>query len=724
MSRKIVTVAIVLLLGSVNAFGVNHPPQIISGRLVFTKQIIASDVDEAHSVVTADFDGDGDLDVVATDFVDDTLFWYENDGAGGFLTHVLDADLDGAYPSSVADVDLDGDTDVLACGYEGDVVAWYESDGSGGFTRHDVDAAADGAHSVVTGDLDEDGDIDLLTTNQDAGTVNWYENDGSQNFTLHLIDDTAVDAKRAEFADIDGDNDLDIVAASFTVNEIAWYENDGNQNFTKQVVDSTVNGAYYVFPTDIDGDGDVDVLTASQLDNSIRLYRNDGAGQFVVQIIDADAEGARMVLAADIDGDGDLDPISSSVDDDTVGWYENLGDGYFAQRAVDVNADAAYGIWVIDFDKDGDIDVLSAGRDDYIVALYHQTRSHQAYLTDLGGTLPINATLLNTIDADDIPLELTYTITDGPDSGELRVDGGVVPLGGTFTQDDIDHNRLTYVHDGFISPSDVFSFTVSDGGQDGFIPVSGTFTIFIAELRLARWPLDETSGQVAEDIVGGYDGTLVGGPVWQPDGGPIMGALEFDGVDDYVDIGAIGFARDIGMTVALWLRPQALNGDSRLISKATGISEQDHYLMVSTYLDTKLRFRLKAGGVTSTLVTEQNELEIDQWYHVACTYDHNEMHIYGNGKLVASMPKTGAIDMDQLVTAAIGAQPPGAGSNNFKGMIDDVRLYDFALSELEIADLVKPRALSGLRWDHGCKPDLGPSHRWCQFYRNLAQGFR
>jgi hypothetical protein len=148
--------------------------------------------------------------------------------------------------------------------------------------------------------------------------------------------------------------------------------------------------------------------------------------------------------------------------------------------------------------------------------------------------------------------------------------------------------------------------------------------------------------------------------------------------------------------VALWLRPQASNGDSRLISKATGTAEQDHYWMVGTYLDTRLRFRLKAGGVTSTLITGRDVLEIGQWYHVACTYDKKEMRIYGNGILVASMPKTGLIDMNQLISAAIGAQPIGAGISAFNGMIDDVRLLMSALCELEIAELLNPSVLSEL----------------------------
>jgi hypothetical protein len=71
----------------------------------------------------------------------------------------------------------------------------------------------------------------------------------------------------------------------------------------------------------------------------------------------------------------------------------------------------------------------------------------------------------------------------------------------------------------------------------------------------------------------------------------------------------------------------------------------------------------------------------------SCTYDQNEMRIYGNGTLLASLPKTGVIDVNAAVSAAIGNQPPGAGSDPFAGDIDDVRIYARALVESEIVAL-------------------------------------
>ncbi len=212
---------------------------------------------------------------------------------------------------------------------------------------------------------------------------------------------------------------------------------------------------------------------------------------------------------------------------------------------------------------------------------------------------------------------------------------------------------------------------------------------------IGHWALDDGLGTVAVDSAGTNDGLLVNNPIWQPIG-RIGGALDFDGVDDLIDLGLPDYSlapSDLTdqLTIALWIRADAFGvADARMVSRASGTAEQDHLWMVSTVNQTGLRFRLKAGGVTTTLFSAAGVLQAGVWHHVGAVYDGAAMRLYRDGLEVASVPKSGAIDTDPTVGVALGNQPPGAGLRPFDGQLDDVRLYRRALSPIEIAQLAFP----------------------------------
>ena len=443
---------------TVSAF--NAPPEFATGAVDFAKITVDTTMDETHAVAAADFDGDSDIDLVATDYIDGAVEWFRNDG-GTYTRVMLDPALAGAYPIHAADVDGDGDVDVLAAGYTADTVAWYENDGAGNFARHDIVGNHDGPHSVVTTDIDEDGDIDVLTTNQDSDTVLWFENDGNENFTEHMIDAFAEEAKRAEPADVDGDGDIDVVVGSHQDDIVAWHENDGNEVFTEHLIDGNADGVYFVSPGDLDGDGDMDVLAALKFADMVVWYENDGSGDFTKHILGTDKREARTVIAADFDGDGDLDAASASLRNDRIHWYENDGSGGFTERLVDPAANGAYGLAAADVDLDGDLDLVAALKDSNAVVVYEQIAEHTVAVAS-GSTLVIDNSLLLTVDADNGPEELTYRLVNLPNRGEVRLNGVVLDAGGTFTQADVNAGDVVYVHDGSRFGSDPFSFTVDD----------------------------------------------------------------------------------------------------------------------------------------------------------------------------------------------------------------------------------------------------------------------
>ncbi|MCB9004936.1 MAG: VCBS repeat-containing protein [Ardenticatenaceae bacterium] len=358
-----------------------------------TTEFVASDIattaDLARSVFAADLDNDGDLDVLSASENDDTIAWYENDGAANptFTTRVIVTTADGAQTVFAADLDNDGDLDVLSGSTLDDTITWYENDGAADptFTARVITTTADGAYGVYAADLDNDGDLDVLTASLYDNTIAWYENDGAANpsFTARVITTAALGARWVFAADLDNDGDLDVLSASRADDTIAWYENDGaaDPSFTAHAITTTADGAYGVYAADLDNDGDLDILSASDNDDTIAWYENDGAADpsFTAHDITTAANGAYGVYAADLDNDGDLDVLSASYADGTIAWYQNDGaaDPTFTASAITAAADGAFSVYAADLDNDGDLDALSASGADDTIAWYENDLVHR-----------------------------------------------------------------------------------------------------------------------------------------------------------------------------------------------------------------------------------------------------------------------------------------------------------------------------------------------------------
>jgi len=369
------------------------------------QQVISLMADGASSVFGADFDRDGDIDVLSASFLDDKIAWYENkDGAGSFgAQQVISTEAAGAEGALAADLDGDGDPDVLSASGRDHKIAVYENaDGASSFGSQQAAATAafnkrqvqqarltdpqlrtakSRPFSVFGADLDGDGDLDVLSAFQMSGEIAWYENaDGTGNFGTQRVISTQADGATSVFAaDVDGDGDLDVLSASSANNKIAWYENtDGEGSFgAQQLVTAAAGSAQSVFAADLDGDGDADILFAQGLPNKIVRSENiNGAGKFGMQrVVSTEVDQARSVFGADLDGDGDLDALSASAQDNKIAWYENTdGLGKFGpQRVISIAAIRAAAVFAADLDGDGDADVLSASRRDNKIAWYENT---------------------------------------------------------------------------------------------------------------------------------------------------------------------------------------------------------------------------------------------------------------------------------------------------------------------------------------------------------------
>ncbi|KYK27216.1 hypothetical protein AYK26_04095 [Euryarchaeota archaeon SM23-78] len=192
---------------------------------------------------------------------------------------------------------------------------------------------------------------------------------------------------------------------------------------------------------------------------------------------------------------------------------------------------------------------------------------------------------------------------------------------------------------------------------------------------IALYHFDEGSGTMASDSSGnGNDGTI-NGATWTSNS--ILGnALEFDGANDYVDCGNNDLLNVDYVTVSMWFKANSFQDNAGLIAKGDNNNRQ---YWIWTYQNS-LSTEIDEGGFTNYLYS----LQAGTWYHLAITYDGSNIITYINGTEVNNIAQnTGVIltDDDPLL---IGNIP---GFQYFNGIIDEVRIYNRALTPEEILEL-------------------------------------
>jgi len=181
---------------------------------------------------------------------------------------------------------------------------------------------------------------------------------------------------------------------------------------------------------------------------------------------------------------------------------------------------------------------------------------------------------------------------------------------------------------------------------------------------LAHWRLDETEGDIAYDSKAENDAVLIGDATWQPEGGQVGGALQFDGVDDYLSAPFILDPVKQSFSVFAWIKGG--QPGQAVISQQGAFGD---WLSVDSAgaLSTGLTFPMPP-------VTSNTFVADDQWHCVGLVSDGSGMSLYVNDIEVART------DTSPILPATGGLQI-GVGKNLepgsfWSGMIDDVRVYD------------------------------------------------
>ncbi|TDP59378.1 T9SS type A sorting domain-containing protein [Flavobacterium dankookense] len=371
-----------------------------NAQVVFEEQLVIDNtfyMQNPNGVVSADFDGDGDQDVLSSAYFGNRLVWLENlNGIGTEVQlHLISSTIQTPWGVCAADLDGDGDLDAVSTSLSGNNVSWFENtDGNGTFV-YKQGMFATLVNKVMAVDMDNDNDLDLVWSSSSDSELRWTKNnDGLGTFgSTVIIDANSTNSPGFFPADINGDGAMDIISgfgSSTGSNGLTWFRNSNNglgTLSTRILISNQVSYLTSVYAGDLDGDGDMDVVSASSIDNKIAWYENtDGIGTFgTQQILTTNALAAIIVRIADVDGDGDKDVVFGSNDDKKIGWFNNIdGSGTFSEEIIiATHSGDIRDIHFSDVDADGDLDFLAATNTDNNVTLYKNTNGLGSFSSDI-----------------------------------------------------------------------------------------------------------------------------------------------------------------------------------------------------------------------------------------------------------------------------------------------------------------------------------------------------
>jgi len=202
---------------------------------------------------------------------------------------------------------------------------------------------------------------------------------------------------------------------------------------------------------------------------------------------------------------------------------------------------------------------------------------------------------------------------------------------------------------------------------------------------VGHWKLDETEGSIAHDGIGAHDGIVRGEPTWQATAGKVDGALQFDGLNDYVSTDFVLDPANGTLSAFAWIKGGG--PEQAIVSQTDGTGFG--WIWLCTDPSGKFMTWLTDWGRFTPLLVSESVITDGAWYRIGIVWDGSHRHLYVDGTEVAK-------DTDPLspLYTSNGGLYFGAAKNLAEnsfwcGLIDDIRLYNHALSASEVEHLAK-----------------------------------
>lgn len=293
------------------------------------------------SIATADFDGDGKLDIVTANEIDSTLSIFQNlcrvDTANFAEYMELKTDKSPIYVT-IGDLDLDGKPDIVVVHACTNLIIIYRNISTLGHIEFDYKLEISGYSSprhVAIGDINGDKLPELVVPNSLDDVVSVFENSsvpGVISFEPFVNFSTGTYPINVALGDLDEDTKLDIIVANYT------NADSGSVSILRNLSDVSIDFAdkinlrsgikpNWVIVEDLNGDGKLDISLTNFGENSISLFNNRSLGNdilFGTKVDYYSGELSTCHTTCDYDCDGKIDIISICGSTDSISLYRNL----------------------------------------------------------------------------------------------------------------------------------------------------------------------------------------------------------------------------------------------------------------------------------------------------------------------------------------------------------------------------------------------------------------
>ncbi len=354
----------------------------------------------AYDVVTGYLDGGANLDLVVG--LDGGFDASLGDGLGNFsVVPSFTSFGSSATHVAVGDFDGDGKLDIAASDSSSGHVAAFLGDGAGNFTiKGSPQNAGTSPSAIAVGDFNGDGKLDVAVANSGSGNVSVLLGNGDGTFGSAASFNTGNGPSSVVVGDVNGDGIPDLIVANSGDNNVSILLGDGTGAFGSATNFPAGSAPVWVAVGDFDGDGNVDLAVANNISSgTVSILLGNGAGSFSAPSPLAAGSHPNSVAVGDFDNDGIPDLAVTNANGVRV--FFGTGGGAFGSGFDYATGSVPVAVTIGDFNNDGnnDLAVLDTADNEVYILLNTTPTANASGGTTIcpGGSTPLSGSGSGTI---------------------------------------------------------------------------------------------------------------------------------------------------------------------------------------------------------------------------------------------------------------------------------------------------------------------------------------